>query len=166
MKHNKISIIVAIADGNGIGYKNGLLCHLPEDLRRFKKITMGHTLLMGRRTWESLPVKPLPGRKSIVLTDIRNEVFPGANAAYSIEEALSKCPGDEEIFVIGGASVYEQFLPIANKLYITRIYRKYEADAFFPSIPESQWKLTESEIHESHEKEFPTYAYLTYIRKT
>ena len=129
-----ISIIVAIAEDNGIGYKNELLWHISEDMKRFKKLTWGNTVIMGKKTWESLPKKPLSGRKNIVITDNPQDRFESGIAAYSIEDALNKCAGDEEIFIIGGGSVYRQFMPVADKLFITHIHKKAPADIYFPFI--------------------------------
>ncbi|MCX6278418.1 MAG: dihydrofolate reductase [Bacteroidetes bacterium] len=140
-----ISIIVAIAENNAIGKDNDLLWHIPADLKRFKKITAGHTVIMGRRTFESLPRRPLPNRRNIVITDISGEVFDGCEMACSIEEALAKCNSSEENFVIGGASVYRQFLPFTDRLYLTLIRKSYKGDVFFPGIDFLQWKLISSE---------------------
>src|SRR5664279_3018658 len=114
-----ISIIVAVSEDWGIGQDNELLWHISEDLKRFKRLTSGNTVIMGKRTWESLPRRPLPGRKNIVLTDDKTEIIENAVTAYSIEDSLSKCETNGEIFVIGGGSIYRQFLPIADRLYIT-----------------------------------------------
>ncbi len=111
-----ISIIVAVSDDLGIGKDNELLWRIPEDLKRFKRLTMGKTLIMGKKTWESLPVKPLPGRKNIVLTDIKGESIDFAVTAYSIEDAMARCGADEEVFVIGGGSIYRQFMPVARQV--------------------------------------------------
>src|SRR5512138_3677809 len=105
-----ISIIVAIAEDYGIGFQNELLWRIPEDLKRFKKLTLGHTIVMGKKTWESLPKKPLPGRKNVVITDDPKEVFEQAVAAYSIEDALAKCGKEDEVFIMGGGSIYRQFM--------------------------------------------------------
>jgi dihydrofolate reductase len=137
-----ISIIVAIAENMGIGINNDLLWHIPEDLKRFKRITSGHSVIMGKRTFESLPRRPLPNRRNIVMTDIHGEQIEGCEMAYSIEEAVAKCNPDEENFIIGGASVYMQFLPIADRLYLTRVHKSFEADVFFPEIDLSLWTLT------------------------
>ena len=119
-----ISIIVAVSEDWGIGKDNELLWHISEDLKRFKRLTTGNTIIMGKKTWESLPRRPLPGRKNIVLTDDPQEHIDGSVTAYSIEDALSKCERDEEIFVIGGGSIYRQFMPIADRLYITHVHKK------------------------------------------
>lgn len=160
-----ISIIVALADGNAIGKNNDLLAYIPSDLKRFKKITTGHSVVMGKKTWESLPKKPLPERRNIVISDNRNDVFEGCEMAYSIEDALKKCSPEDENFIIGGASVYKQFLPFADKLYLTLIHKKFDADVFFPEINYSEWDMISREdIPAAEIADFP-YSYVTYIRK-
>ena len=138
-----ISIIVAIAENNAIGLENQLLWHIPEDLKRFKRLTTGHTIVMGKRTFESLPIRPLPNRRSIVITDIAGEQIPGCVMAYSIDEAIEKMEPGQENFIIGGGSVYRQFLPLADKLYLTLVKKDYHADTFFPEINFSEWKTVE-----------------------
>lgn len=160
-----ISIIVAIAEDWGIGRNNELLWHIPEDLRRFKKLTMGQCIIMGKKTWESLPKRPLPGRKNIVLTDIPGEIIEGSITAYSIPDALSKCDSGEEIFIIGGGSIYRQFMPIADRLYITHIHQKAEADIYFPVIEDSIWNAVEKEEHNADSEGNPAYSYVIYQRK-
>ncbi len=160
-----ISIIVAVSDDWGIGMNNELLWHIPEDLKRFKKLTMGKTIIMGKRTWESLPRRPLPGRKNIVLTDIPDECIDGSVTAYTIEDALSKCVQDEEIFVIGGGMVYRQFMPIADRLYITHVHKKAPADVWFPKIDRRKWKIIEKEECISEDENRIPYTYVVYARK-
>jgi dihydrofolate reductase len=140
-----ISIIVAIAEDNAIGKDNKLLCHISEDLKRFKKLTTGHTVIMGKNTYDSLPKKPLPNRRNIVISDNRNDKYEGCEMAYSIEETLDKCSNDDENFIIGGASIYRQFLQYADKLYLTRIHKAFDADTFFPLINFNNWELIEKE---------------------
>lgn len=135
-----ISIIVALDENNGIGKDNKLLCHIPADLKRFKRITTGHTVIMGKNTFLSLPDGALKNRKNIVITDNRNDHFEGCETVYSISEAMDKCDSDRENFVIGGASVYRQFLPFTSKLYLTRIHQTFNADAFFPEINQYEWE--------------------------
>src|SRR3972149_2923691 len=132
--NKNISIIVAIAENNAIGKNNELLWKLPDDLKRFKKITTGHTVIMGRRTFESLPAGALPNRKNLVISDIPGEVFENCQMAYSIEEALALCDENEEAFVIGGGMIYKHFLPHARKLYITKVHEEFDADTYFPEI--------------------------------
>jgi dihydrofolate reductase len=160
-----ISIIVAVSEDLGIGKNNELLWRIPEDMKRFKRLTSGKTVLMGRKTWESLPVKPLPGRRNIVITDIPHDCCIGAEIAYSVEEALDKCRQDEEVFVIGGGSIYNQFMPLANRLYITHIHKKSAADIFFPEIDRKLWKIIDKEEHISAEKDEIPYTYIIYERK-
>jgi dihydrofolate reductase len=140
-----ISIIVAVSEDLGIGKNNELLWHIPEDLKRFKKITYGKTVIMGKRTWESLSKKPLPGRKNVVITDIPNEDFSGAVTAYSVDDALNKCEKEEEIFIIGGGSIYTQFMPLADRLYVTHVHKKRPADTWFPKIDRRVWRVIEKE---------------------
>lgn len=140
-----ISIIVAIAKNLAIGKDNDLLWHIPDDLKRFKKITTGHTIIMGKRTFYSLPKRPLPDRRSIVITDVPGELIEGCEMAWSIDDAVSKCNPAEENFIIGGASVYRQFLPLADRLYLTRVHTPFIGDVFFPEMDLSEWKLLSRE---------------------
>jgi dihydrofolate reductase len=161
-----ISIIVAIAENYAIGKKGDLLCHLPADLKHFKEITSGKTVLMGERTFYSLPKHPLPNRRNIVLTDVQGKTFEGAEAVYSLEELCAKVQGEEEAFVIGGGMVYRQMMPIADKLYITHIHHSWEdADTFFPEIKEDEWKLISSEEHKADEKNPYDFTFCTYNRR-
>jgi dihydrofolate reductase len=159
-----ISIIVAISEDLGIGKDNELLWHISEDLKRFKRLTTGNTIIMGKRTWESLPRKPLPGRKNIVLTDIAGEIVENAVTAYSIKDALSKCLADEEIFIIGGGTIYRQFMPIADRLYITHVHKKTQADIYFPEIDPKIWQVTEKEEFISDDQKSIPYTYTIYNR--
>jgi dihydrofolate reductase len=160
-----ISIIVAIAENYAIGRDNRLLWHISEDLKRFKRMTSGHKIIMGRNTLLSLPKWPLPNRTSIVITDKQDEVFEGCEMVFSIEEAVQKCGKDEECFVIGGASVYAQFMPLADKLYITRVDRPFDADTFFPEISKDKWELVEkSESYAMSDGSF-SYCFETYLKR-
>jgi dihydrofolate reductase len=158
-----ISIIVAVSDDWGIGKDNELLWHISEDLKRFKRLTTGNTIIMGKKTWESLPRRPLPGRKNVVLTDNPKEVIENSVTAYSIEDALGKCEKGEEIFIIGGGSIYRQFMTIADRLYITHVHKKAPADIYFPEIDQKIWKVTEEEQFLSDDG-IP-YTYSVYLRK-
>ena len=158
-----ISIIVAVSDDWGIGKDNDLLWHISEDLKRFKRLTTGNTIIMGKKTWESLPRSPLPGRKNVVLTDNPKEVIENSVTAYSIEDALGKCEKGEEIFIIGGGSIYRQFMTIADRLYITHVHKKAPADIYFPEIDPKIWKVTEEEQFLSDDG-IP-YTYSVYQRK-
>jgi len=136
---NNISIIVAITDNFGIGKDNKLLCYIPGDLPRFRKITSDHTVIMGKNTFLSLPGGPLRNRKNIVISDNRHDYFEGCTTVFSIDEAIQHCNPDQENFVIGGASVYRQFLPFASRLYLTLIHKNFEADTFFPVFDKNEW---------------------------
>jgi dihydrofolate reductase len=159
-----ISIIVAVSEDWGIGKDNELLWHISEDLKRFKTLTTGNTIIMGKKTWESLPRRPLPGRKNIVLTDNRKETFEGAVTVYSIDEALDKCNSDEEIFIIGGGSVYRQFMPLADRLYITHVHKKAEADIYFPEIDPGIWRVIDKEEFTDPVNHNIPYTYTIYER--
>jgi dihydrofolate reductase len=161
-----ISIIVAVAQNNAIGKNNDLLWHIPADLKRFKKLTLGHTVIMGKKTWLSLPVKPLPNRKSIVITDDPNDHFKGCITVSSIEAALALCIPSEETFILGGASVYRQFLPMTDRLYLTRVYKDFEGDVFFPEINYSEWKLISEEYFPPDDKNDFAFSFLNYDRIT
>jgi dihydrofolate reductase len=156
-----ISIIVAIAQNNAIGKDNQLLWHIPADLKRFKKLTTGHTIVMGKRTFYSLPIRPLPNRRSIVITDIPGEEIDGCIMAYSIEDAIEKMDDENENFIIGGGSVYKQFLPFAQQLYLTIVQKDFEADTFL-EIDQQGWETIEREDHP--EEELPYY-YINLKRK-
>ena len=158
----KISIIVVIANNNAIGKDNKLLCHLPNDLKWFKKNTSGHNVIMGRNTFLSLPKGALPNRKNIVITDKANEKFENCTMVHSIEEAKQHFSKDKENFIIGGASIYKQFLPFADKLYLTRIFHDFEADAFFPEINFDNWRLVENIDNEPDEKNKYKYSFQIY----
>jgi dihydrofolate reductase len=160
-----ISIIAAVSEDWGIGMDNELLWHISEDLKRFKKLTYGQSVIMGKKTWESLPKKPLPGRKNIVLTDDPNESIEFSITAYSIEDALNKCGKDEEIFIMGGGSVYRQFMPLADRLYITHVHKKAPADTFFPEIDPSIWEPIEKEEYMDDANGDLPYSYIIYQRK-
>lgn len=138
-----ISLIVAVAENGVIGDRNALLWHISEDLRHFKTVTTGHPVIMGRKTFESLG-RPLPNRTNVVIT--RQEIeIPGCTVVHSLEEAVALFPGDEEVFVIGGAQIYAAALPLARRFYLTRVFRSYEGDTRFPAWDERQWRLTASE---------------------
>lgn len=160
-----ITIIVAADRNNGIGYRNNLLAHLPGDLQRFKKVTMGHCLIMGKKTWESLPSKPLAGRKNIVLTDNELDCFDCAETARSVDEALALCDPGKEIFIIGGGSVYRQFMPLADRLMVTHIHGEFPADTFFPEISSDEWMVTEREAYLSEDPSVISFTCVTYLRR-
>ena len=158
-----ISIIAAVAQNNALGYKNQLLYYLPDDLKRFKKLTSGHTVIMGKNTYDSLPNGALPNRRNIVLSRSVKEL-PDCDVYTNIDEALESC-GDEEIFIIGGASIYKQMIDKADKIYITEVYDVPEnADVFFPEIPE-EFDVEYSTVHEADEKHKYSFSFVNYIKK-
>jgi dihydrofolate reductase len=160
-----ISIIVAIAENNAIGKDNKLLWHISSDMKRFKSITTGHKVIMGRNTYLSLPVRPLSGRTNIVVSDKSEEKFEGCITVHSIQQALEMCPPEEECFVIGGAMIYRQFFRFAKKLYITRIFKSFEADTFFPEIDPDEWmEISRENFGPDGENDF-SFAYILYERK-
>ena len=161
-----LSIIVAINKNNGIGLNNKLLYWLPNDLKRFKALTTGHTIIMGRKTFESLPKGALPNRRNIVLTS-QDMHFEGAETFHNLAGALDACNGEEEVFIIGGASLYNEAMKIADQLYITEIEDKEkEADVFFPTISLDEWKEKSRECHLTDEKHLYSYNFVNYERIT
>ena len=161
-----ISIIVAVARNNAIGYGNQLLYWLPDDLKRFKALTTGHTIVMGRKTFESLPKGALPNRRNIILT--RNPDFraAGAEVFRSLADALTQCQPEEEVFIIGGESVYKEAIGLASKLYVTTIEdTPTQADAFFPAIDADKWELVQSTPHEADAKHKYGFHFNDYIKK-
>ena len=160
-----LSIIVAIAENRAIGFENKLIYWLPNDLKRFKALTTGNTIIMGRRTFESLPKGALPNRRNIVLSRTgKAEDFSGADLFPTLDEALASCTG--EVYIIGGASVYRQALPLADRLCLTYIYDTPEqADTFFPDINADEWVETFREEHEVDEKHTHRYAFVNLERK-
>ena len=151
-----LSIIVAIAENNAIGKDNKLLWRLSDDLKRFKRLTSGHPVIMGRNTYLSLPNGALPNRNNIVITDIKGELFENCIMARSIEEALDLAGNKEECFVMGGGMVYKQLLPVAGTLHLTTVHAEFDADTFFPEIDYTQWEEINSEFVPASEKnDFP-----------
>ena len=149
-----VSVIVAVAENGVIGDKNTLLWHISEDLRNFKRVTSGHPVIMGRKTFDSLG-RPLPNRTNVVITR-QNLEIEGCKVVHSLEEALSLFSPEEELFVIGGAQIYAEALPLADRFYLTRVHHAYEGDTSFPKWNESEWSLVESERFERGEKyEYP-----------
>ena len=160
-----ISIIVAIDDNNAIGKNGDLLCHMSADLKYFKKKTTGKKVLMGSKTYESLPKRPLPNRENIVVTKHADKTFEGAIVVHSIEELREKVTADENAFVIGGGSIYREMLPYADRLYITHIHHSWDdADTFFPVIEPTIWQQTAAERHDADERNPYPYTYAEYMR--
>ena len=153
-----------MASNNAIGKGNSLLFHLPGDLKRFKAITSGHTIIMGRKTLLSLPKWPLPDRRHIVLTGNHAATFPGCETVSSVKEALEKVKNEKEAFVIGGGSVYRQFYPLSGRLYLTLVHKEFEADTFFPGIYDEEWEQIFREDHHDEKNNFD-YSYIDLVRK-
>ena len=159
----KISIIAAIDRQRAIGFHNGLLFRLPNDLKRFKALTTGHTILMGRKTFESLPKGALPNRRNIVLSANTAYQCPGAELFTSLEQAIKSCQPDEHIYIIGGESIYRQALPLADELCLTEIAATApEADAYFPEFSPEVWHEKSRESHPSDEKHPCPYDFVNY----
>ena len=159
---SKLSLIVAIAKNGVIGVNNTLPWHLPEDLKRFKALTMGHHIVMGRKTYDSLG-RLLPGRTTVIVTRNKNYHVEGALIANSLSEALTLCANDDEVFLIGGAELYQSGLTLADKLYITEIDLEVEGDAHFPPIPYAEFKEVAREAYVSEKG--MKFNYVTYQRK-
>lgn len=161
-----ISIIAAIAENNAIGKDLQLLCHMPADMKRFKDLTTGHAVIMGRKTFESLPKGALPNRKNIVLTSLPEAGFVNCFACESMHDALDLCEKEETIFIIGGALVYRQALQRAEKMYITRIHHEFkDADTFFPVVNWDMWEEAERQDFPADDKNPYPYSFITYVRK-
>lgn len=160
-----ISIIVAIAENNAIGFENKLIYWLPNDLKRFKGLTTGNTIIMGRKTFESLPKGALPNRRNIVLSrNGKAEDFPGADLYPNLQEALASCEG--EVYIIGGASVYAEAMPLADRLCLTYVHdTPNQADTFFPKINTEEWEETFREDHDTDEKHAQRYSFIDLTRK-
>ncbi len=155
MEHKRedkhISMIVAMAENGGIGKGGKIPWYIPGDLKRFKKLTMGNTVIMGRKTWFSLPFRPLPGRKNIVLTSAKDfGDFAGATIVRTIDEVFEQMQSETDNFIIGGSQVYESFLPYVDTLYLTIVHGKFEADTYFPRIDLKSWRILDIQ-HLSHE---------------
>lgn len=161
-----ITIIAALAENNAIGFENKLIYWLPNDLKRFKALTTGHTIIMGRKTFESLPKGALPNRRNIVLSRQNDYSAPDAEVFPSLDKALSTCTDSEEVFIIGGSSLYAEALDRADRLCLTHIEdTPAQADAFFPTIDPQRWRIAKDEKHEIDEKHQYGYHFMDYERK-
>lgn len=161
---SNISIIVAIARNFAIGKNNDLLFHLPNDLKRFKQITTGYPVIMGRNTLLSLPRWPLPNRRNIVITDNPDDQFPGCEIVFSVSEAVELVRHESEAFIIGGGSIYRQFYPLANRLYLTIVDKDFDADIYFPVIDYNEWYELSREVNFDEVNQFQ-YTYVNLERK-
>ncbi len=159
-----ITIIAAAAENNALGKDNDLVWHLPDDFKRFKRLTSGHHIIMGRKTFESFP-KLLPDRTHVIITRKDDYQPEGTIVVNSLEEALKVSKLDEQPFIIGGGEIYEMGMDKADRIELTRVHGEFEADTFFPEIDENEWSLVNEQFHEKDEKHDHSFTYLTYERK-
>jgi dihydrofolate reductase len=161
-----LKILVAFDENRVIGKNNTLIWHLPADLKRFKALTTGHVIIMGRKTFESIG-KPLPNRTSIVISRQADLEIEGAIIAHSVEEAILKAKSitREDIYIVGGAEIYALSLPLADQILVTQLHDIFDGDAYFPEIPAEIFEITEKERGITDEKNAYQYSYLTYTRK-
>ena len=157
-------LIAATSLNNALGKDNKIIWHLPDDFKRFKELTSGHYIIMGRKTFESFP-KPLPNRTHVVITRQKNYNPDGCIVVNSIEEAFAICPKNEDSFLIGGAEIYELGLPYVDKIELTLINDYFEADAFLPKIDFSKWELIQEENHPKDEKHAHEFSFQTYLKR-
>ncbi len=158
-----INIIVAAAKNNVIGKDNDLIWHLSADLKRFKQLTTGHTIIMGRKTFESIG-RPLPNRTSVIITRQKDYKADDCIVVNSLQEALKAAEKENEVFIIGGGSIYEQAISIAHKIYFTLVHNTFEGDTFFPVINTKQWKEIKREEHQPDEKNPYAYSFIDYVK--
>ncbi len=160
-----ISIIVAVAENNAIGRNNDLLTYISADLKRFKALTTGYTIIMGRKTFESLPKGALPNRRNVVISRNSDFICEGAELVQSPEEALSLCESDEKVFIIGGGTIYKSFMKQADSIYLTKIHHDFEdADTFFPDVLDTEWKVTKRVDVDNDEKSEYSYSFIDLVR--
>lgn len=159
-----ITIIAAAAENNALGKDNDLVWHLPDDFKRFKRLTSGHHIIMGRKTFESFP-KLLPDRTHIVITRKKDYKPEGVIVVHSIEDAIKAAKLDEQAFIIGGGEIYKMGMDYADRIELTRVHGEFEADAFFPEFDKDDWELKNDQFHDKDEKHDYSFTYLTYDRK-
>src|SRR5688572_7909583 len=159
----RISLLVAMAQNRVIGANGTIPWHLPDELKLFKKLTMGHHMIMGRRTWESIG-KPLPGRTSVVVTRQKGYRAPGAIIAHSLDEAIAAAGGDPEIFVIGGSEIFAEALPRADRLYLTTVEAAPEGDTYMPGFPPEEWRAVSTQSHGADDRHPHAYTHAVYER--
>ncbi|AXG73327.1 dihydrofolate reductase [Flavobacterium arcticum] len=159
-----ITLIAAAAENNALGKDNQMVWHLPDDFKRFKKLTTGHCIIMGRKTLESMN-GALPNRTNIVITRQKDYTYEGCTIVHSLDEALSACPQDEEVFVIGGGEIYKQAIDKADKVELTRVHTTVEADAYFPEIDTDKWELINEEYHPKDEKHKVDFTFRTFKKQ-
>jgi dihydrofolate reductase len=157
-------MIAAVAENNALGKNNDLLWHLPLDFKRFKEITSGHHIIMGRKTFESFP-KPLPNRTHVIITRQKDFKHDGCIVVQDIEKAVAVCPKEDDLYIIGGGEIYKQFIHLADQLDITRVHNSFEADVYFPEIDPEIWELTSEIFNPKDEKHLFDYTFQTFGRK-
>lgn len=159
-----IIMIAAVAENNALGKNNDLLWHLPLDFKRFKEITSGHHIIMGRKTFESFP-RPLPNRTHVIITRQKDFKHDGCIVVQDIEKAIAVCPKEDDLYIIGGGEIYKQFIHLADQLDITRVHNSFEADVYFPEIDPEIWELTSEIFNPKDEKHLFDYTFQTFGRK-
>ncbi len=159
-----ITIIAAAGKNNELGKNNDLVWHLPDDFSRFKQLTTGHHIIMGRKTFESFP-KPLPNRIHIVISRNKSYTPEGAIVVNSLEEALHIAENDEQPFIIGGGEIYKLGMDVTEKIELTKVHGAFDADTYFPEIPLKNWQLIKEEFHQKDERHQYAFTYQTYIKK-
>lgn len=157
-------MIAAVAENNALGKNNDLLWHLPLDFKRFKEITSGHHIIMGRKTFESFP-RPLPNRTHVIITRQKDFKHDGCIVVQDIEKAVAFCPKEDDLYIIGGGEIYKQFIHLADQLDITRVHNSFEADVYFPEIDPEIWELTSEIFNPKDEKHLFDYTFQTFGRK-
>ena len=159
-----LSFVIAFGENRGIGFGNKLPWNLPDDLKRFKEITRGHTVIMGRKTYDSIG-RLLPERKNIIITRDKNYKVPGAVIVHSIEEAKKKCENEKECFVIGGGEIAKLAISHANRMYLTHVEANVPADSFFPEFNPDEWEVISEEFHPKDEQHLYNFTFKKYERK-
>ena len=164
MVKSELTIIAAASANNVIGFDNKLIWNIPKDLKRFKELTQGHSVIMGRKTFESL-TSPLPNRRNIVVTRNKDYSLKGIEVFSSIEDAIDVCKDDQQPFIIGGGEIYSQTINVVDKIELTRVYKDYQGDAFFPDIPLDKFELATESVNYLDDDSNTKYSFLTYIKK-
>lgn len=159
-----ISAVVVVDQNHGIGKNNQLLVYFPADLKRFKNITSGHSIIMGRKTFDSMG-KALPNRRNIVVTRQSDLTLPGAEITNSLDESLALCEGEKEVFIIGGAEIFRQALHKLDRIYLTKIHKSFDADTFFPEISATEWEETQKQDFGPDEQTDFSYSFITYQKR-
>ncbi|MDR6301974.1 dihydrofolate reductase [Mesonia maritima] len=158
-----LTIIAAAAENNALGKDNDLVWHLPDDFKRFKKLTTGHHIIMGRKTFESFP-KLLPNRTHVIITRKKDYAPEGCVVVHNLEDAIKIAKNDEQPFIIGGGEIYKLALDYAEKIELTRVHANFEADTFFPEIDTKKWNKTDEVFHEKDERHNYSFTYITYLK--